>query len=240
MVRARQLTVLGAVALSAVLIPFTAGSALAEGNGTTVQAPNKMKFDANVGADDSPSNCSTIAWQKVNKDSPLDTNSRALVTHVCVGDYTDAYTKRSLNINQNVADVKNLSYDFRTNGIGAGAPRISVLFANGDVAYLAASTCSNTLAASGGVWSRADFTGAVDNCAFNVTGTTGGLYQADGTSSAWDVYAALHPSQVVHSDFVVFDEPGDYMLDRISLGTTKMYNTSALRAVSCGMDENVC
>jgi len=240
MARTRQLSVLGAVAMSAILIPLTAGSAFAEGNGVEVQGPNKMKFEANVGADDSASDCSTIAWQKVNKDSPLDTNSRALATNVCVGDYTDAYTGRSLAINQSVADVKNLSYDFRTNSVGAGAPRISVLFGNGDVAYLAASTCSNELAASGGAWSRADFTGAVDNCAFNVTGATGGLYAADGSSSAWEVYATAHPAQVLSYDFLIFDEPGSYIVDRVSLGTNKMYNTSAKRAVTCGMDENVC
>ncbi|HVQ88442.1 MAG TPA: hypothetical protein VMT88_09690 [Actinomycetes bacterium] len=240
MARARLRTVLGAITLGAVLIPLTAGSALAEGNGTEVQGPNKMKFEALVGSDNSPSDCSSIGWQNVNKDSPLDTNSRALVSHVCEGDYTDAYTGRSLNINKSVSDVQNLSYDFRTNSIGAGAPRISVIFGNGDVAYLAASTCSNPLAASGDVWSRADFTGAVNNCAFNVSGATGGLYEADGASSAWDVYAAAHPSQVVKYDFLIFDEPGDYLVDRVSLGTNKLYNTSPKRAVSCEMNENVC
>lgn len=240
MARTRLLTVLGAVALGAVLIPLTSGAAFAEGNGTAVKAPHKMQFEALVGADNSPSECSTIGWQKVNTDSPLDTNSRALVTHVCEGDYTDAYTNRSLEINQSVGDIKNLSFDVRTADIGAGAPRISVLFNNGDIAYLSAQYCQNPLAASGGTWSRADLTGAVANCGFYVTGATGGLYEADGVSSAWDVYAAAHPSQVVSYDFVVFDEPGDYAIDRVSLATDKLYNTRRDRAFDCSMDENAC
>jgi hypothetical protein len=240
MARTRLLTVLAAVAMGTVLVPLTAGSALAEGNGTTVNTANQFRLEALVGADSSPSDCSTIGWQTVNRDSPLDTNSRALVTHVCAGDYTDAYTNKGLDIGKPVGAVKNLSYDFRAAGIGAGAPRISVIFANGDVAYLSAQYCNNPLAASNDVWSRADFTGAVDGCGFYVSGATAGLYEADGTSSAWDVYASAHPSQVVQYDFVVFDEAGNYMLDRVSLGTNKLYNTSNKRAVGCEADENKC
>ena len=222
------------------LIPVISGTAMAETNGTPVGNAHKMRFDALKGADNTPSDCSTIGWQHVNTDSPIDTNSRALVTNVCTGDYTDAYTNKSLAIDKPVADVTNLSYDFRTAGVGAGAPRISVIFNNGDVGYLAASTCSEPIAASGGTWSRADFTGDLTDCGFNVSGATGGLYEADGAMSAWDVYAAAHPTQVVSFDFLVFDEPGTYILDRVSLGTGKLYNYGPKRAVSCGSNENIC
>lgn len=233
--------------VSAVLATFSflgAGAALAEGNGGQVDKYNQLHTRAytyDAATDTSvPSTCSSIGWQRVKTDSPIDTNSRALVVNVCDGDFAEVYSKASLEIDTAVGDVENLSYDFKTDRVGAGAPRISVIFKNGDVAYLTASTCSNPIAVSGGSWSRADFTGDTTDCSFGVSGETGGNYAANGTMSAWDVYATEHPEQVVSYDFIVFDEPGKYRLDRIALGTDYLYNHSNKRAVSCNGSEGRC
>lgn len=228
---------------------LAAGTAVAEGNGGNVSNYDVMRTKAytydNATGQSNPSTCSSIKWKAVKSDSPIDNNSRALAVNVCAGtstgnDYALAYTRHSLNIDQNVGDVQNLSYDFKTDLVGAGAPRISVQFNNGDVAYLTASTCKNPIAVSGGSWSRADFTGARNNCSFDVTGITGGTYTADGTSSAWDVYAAAHPDQFVNQAYLVFDEAGKYRLDRIALGTDLLYNYSSTRAFACLGSENRC
>ena len=187
----------------------------------------------------------TVSWKNVS-DSPLDTDGRALVTFVPSPpdgvSYADAYTKASLHINKSVGLIKNLSYDFASGEVVGGDPRISVIFGNGDVAYLSPDLCTQPIAVSGGTWSRSDFTGSNTSnsapCGFNVTGTTGGIYTSTATQSAWAVYAAANPTQVVSYDFVVWDYPsagptGTYKTDRISLGTGWMYHAYSNHADKC-------
>jgi hypothetical protein len=221
------------------LLLVTGGAANAEGNGVPVGPNNKLRVEALNGTTNMHSDCSTIGFKGVASDSPIDTNSRAFVTHVCNGDYTDAYTNKSIALSKPVADVKNLSWDERADTTGAGAPRISVIFVNGDVAYLASSTCSRPFAVDSS-WARADFTGGKHDCSFTVSGDTAGTYAADGTNSAWAVYAAANPDQVVIETFLIFDEPGDYTLDRIALGTNHLYNFRSTYAVPCQGSESIC
>lgn len=234
----------GVTAVLAVFSALGVGTALAEGDGAKADRYNQLRMAAYTYNAETQeydvSTCSSIQWKAVKADSPIDTNHRALVVNICEGDFAEAYTRASLNIDTPVGDIQNLSYDFRTDLVGGGAPRISVIFKNGDVAYLTASTCSSPLAASGGSWSRADFTGDVTDCSFSVSGETAGTYSANGTMSAWDVYAATHPNQEVSYAFLVFDEAGKYRLDRIALGTDYLYNYSADMAYSCNGRESRC
>jgi hypothetical protein len=226
----------------------TGGIALAEGNGVQLSKYQELRthaytYDNNTGAS-TTSTCSAIAWKSTGTDSPIDNNTSALAVHVCAptastSDYVIAWSRASLNIDSLVGDVKNLSYDFRSDLVGAGAPRISVQFNNGDVGYLAASSCAHAFAVAPS-WSRADFTGATSDCSFNVTGATGGTYAADGTNSAWDVYAAANPTQFVNQAYLVFDEAGHYRLDRIALGTAYLYNYSNTRGYACNGSEYRC
>ena len=87
------------------------------------------------------------------------------------GEYVSAYSNRSLEISKDAEAVANLSFEFKaTSYVGAGAPRISVEFQNGDIAYLSASYCNHPMAATGGAWARADFTRFYDNCSLFVNG----------------------------------------------------------------------
>ncbi|HYX85875.1 MAG TPA: hypothetical protein VE777_12960 [Gaiellales bacterium] len=128
--------------------------------------------------------------------------------------------------------MKNLSFEFdESQHVGAGAPRISVEFAGGDIAYLSAFYCNHPLASSGNTWGRADFTRFVTNCA--IWDNNGVEYSADGTETAWQKYVDAHPDADVTEAFVVLDEEGTYNLDRISLGAGKMYTRDFGAAKSC-------
>ncbi len=168
-------------------------------------------------------------WNSVTGDSPHDANKQALRMKVgdpSAGEYVAAYSKRSLNIATDAEAVRNLSFEFKTTSyVGAGAPRISVQFQNGDVAYLSAFYCNHPMAITGNEWARADFTRFHDNCSFFVTGETGGQYSADGSRSAWRVYTEAHPDQIVEQAYLVGDETGGYRIDRLSLGAGAMYTS---------------
>ena len=101
-------------------------------------------------------------WNSAGGDSSFDSNTRALRMNVgdpSAGKYVVAYSKRSLDIAKDAATVGNLSFEFKTTSyMGAGAPRISVEFQNGDVAYLSAFYCNHPMAVTGNAWARADFT----------------------------------------------------------------------------------
>src|SRR6187455_2663063 len=137
----------------------------------------------------------THVWNVKGGDSPHDTNTKALRLHVgdpSTGGYVVAYSKRSIHIATDAEAVKNLSFEFKATGyVGAGSPRISVEFQNGDVAYLSAAYCNHTI---GSDWSRADFTRFKTDCSIWVAGVQ---YEADGTRSAWRVYTDANPDQVV-------------------------------------------
>ena len=181
----------------------------------------------------------TAGWNK-GSDSPNDTNTRRL--HAVVGhdtDTTDSHysylafsSHASEDIGRPVASMRNLSFEFAEAGhVGAGAPRISVLLAGGDVLYLSAFYCNHPMASSGNTWGRADFTRFVTNCSFY--DSSGVKYSADGTNTAWQVYATDHPNADVTQAFVVLDEEGTYDLDRISLGAGDMYQTAFRSAKHC-------
>jgi hypothetical protein len=170
--------------------------------------------------------------------------------------YATFYSQKSVTQDKLVSNVKNLSYDIKTAADDrGGAPRISVEFLNGDVAYLASQTCRHTLT-NDNRWSRADFTGwkkawlpddpaTLDvneqtGCQFSVSGDTGGTYESDGTMSAWADYAAANPDQRVSQAYVVMDAPGNYWIDRISLGTKWEYVAADNIGVDCQGDETRC
>ncbi len=159
-------------------------------------------------------------WVK-GGDSPHDTDTKALRLHVgdpSTGGYAVAYSNRSIHIATDAEAVTNLSFEYKqTTHVGAGAPRISVEFQNGDVAYLSASYCNHPI---GSDWGRADFTRFKTNCSIWAAGVQ---YAADGTRSAWRVYTDANPDQIVEQAYLVADESGWYRIDRLSLGARAMY-----------------
>jgi hypothetical protein len=232
-----------AVAFTAVAVLAAVGGgglANAEGNGVHVNAYQQLRFQ-NPG-DPVCTGLSSVGWQTVSQHDPFDSNSRALVVTLgtnptCVS----AYSRASLNINKLVGNVKNLSFDFLSNEHVGGVPRFSLIFGNGDVGYMGADRCTQPLVISGNVWSRADWTGAnLSNsalCNFDVTGSTGGVYSSTLTQSAWQVYVAAHPNQVLKQVFMVWDfsvtPPQTYTVDRISMGTGFMFNNDNTHAIKC-------
>lgn len=233
------------VALAAVAGLVVIGGGVASAAGPVrVSAYQQLRFDQGTACAGVPDN-STIGWRS-GTDSPLDPNSRALVGHVDSGGCVDAFTRSSLNINKSVGGMKNLSFDYKSNQVVGGDPRISVIFGNGDVAYLSPDLCAQPIAVSGGAWSRSDFTGSTTSnsapCGFNVTGSTGGVYTSTATQSAWAVYAAANPNQTVAYDFFVLDFPdaaGVYHVDRLTMGTGFMFTNDGFHAVKC-VTESTC
>jgi len=177
-------------------------------------------------------------WNVKGGDSPHDTNTKALRLHVgdpSTGGYVVAYSKRSIHIATDAEAVKNLSFEFKATGyVGAGSPRISVEFQNGDVAYLSASYCNHTI---GSDWSRADFTRFKTDCSIWVAGVQ---YEADGTRSAWRVYTDANPDQMVEQAYLVGDETGTSRIDRLSLGAGAMYTAGNTVGKVCTTDEASC
>jgi hypothetical protein len=226
----------GASVLAGMVLFTTTGSALADSSVTAWQKGQIFKEGA-----------ASATWVNV-PDSPSDSNKRAFQV-VVPGDgmngcaypagpycYAGFYSKASINQVLGVSAQRNLSFEFSASNPTNATSRISVQFNNGDVAYLDPVTCTHDIAASGGAWKRADFTGFTSDCSFTVSGETAGLYAADGTKSAWGVYAAAHPGQSVIQRYLVVDAStagGVYRFDRISLGVGKMYTTSPTVAVNC-------
>ena len=198
---------------------------------TAVAAVSALAFAASALASALPANqalqfqgAGSHVWNVKGGDSPHDTNTKALRLHVgdpSTGGYVVAYSKRSIHIATDAEAVRNLSFEFKATGyVGAGSPRISVEFQNGDVAYLSASYCNHTI---GSDWSRADFTRFKTNCSFFVSGQTAGQFAADGSRSAWHVYTDANPDQIVEQAYLVGDETGTSRIDRLSLGAGVMY-----------------
>jgi hypothetical protein len=178
-------------------------------------------------------------WSATGGDSPHDTDSKSLRLHVgdpSTGGYSFAYSTRSLHLAKDAEAMTNLSFEYKeTTHLGAGAPRISVEFQNGDIAYLSASYCNHTI---GSDWGRADFTRFKTNCSFYDSTST--QYVADGTRSAWRVYTDAHPDQIVEQAYLVADEPGWYRIDRLSLGAGAMYTAGNTVGKVCTTDEASC
>jgi hypothetical protein len=236
---------------AAALIVTAAAAALGEGSGTTQNSYNRLHLGGPYnGEDNSPAGCGSIAWQDVGNngdDSPIDSNDRALVAVICDGDFAEAYSNNSLNINRPVGSVKNISFDYRTNSVtGAGQVYILLVTTDGNYLYLDPAYCSRPI--GGGAWSRADFTGSKTGCAFYDLGGT--RYEANGTETALQVYQDAHPGDQISLADMVFSNPSDgpgnpgpsaaYYVDRIALGTNRLYNYSNTRAFGCNFNESRC
>ncbi len=202
----KKFVVAAAVAVAALALVATASAAV------QLPANQTLRFEG----------AGSHFWAKPG-DSPHDTDAKALRLHVgdpSTGGYAVAYSNRSIHIATDAEAVTNLSFEYKqTTHVGAGAPRISVEFQDGDVAYLSASYCNHSI---GSDWGRADFTRFKTNCSIWVAGVQ---YAADGTRSAWRVYTDAHPDQIVEQAYLVADESGWYRIDRLSLGAGAMYTS---------------
>ena len=187
--------IVGAVGLAMLMFVATAGAAV-------VGKFQRMRFETSNGA--------TLRWVTTANDSPTDANQRALklVLHPNAPGCSDqnlaacsfgrAFSRASNSKRTPVGDQMNLSWDFAAANPVTASERMNVFFANGDVAFLNSVLCTHAIASSGGTWLRSDFTGFKTNCEIDVVGDTGGTYlAANGTDSAWTVYAKLLPDQVV-------------------------------------------
>jgi hypothetical protein len=168
-------------------------------------------------------------------DSPLDSNSKALVVHtisndLAAYDYVEVTTKASLNINQPASQIKNLSFDAYKAALQGGSPRIEVYFTNPltDGSTHVAIDALNCQQEISSTWVRADATGrTAAGC--TIYTSKGTPYSSDGTHTAWQNLVAANSDAVVAFTFLVVDEPSsqtgvDYRVDRIALGTGKYYN----------------
>jgi hypothetical protein len=175
----------------------------------------------------------TRTWM-AGDDSPTEADSKLLRIILDPGEYLAVYSKASLNLDKSVSRVKNLSFNYRATNPDLIGQRISVIFVNGDIAYLDSHYCHRDIAVSGGAWQRSDFTGWQSaDCSFFVTGTTGGQYFGTATTSAWAEYAAANPEQRVAYTFFIEEQPGTYDLDDITLGSGKLYTKSNSPTKGC-------
>src|SRR3954454_22065135 len=104
-----------AIAAAVALTILSAGSASAEGNGTTQNNYNKLKTFVYANGAGDPSTCSSVAWKDVGNngdDSPIDANDHALVVDLCDGEFGEAYSQHSLNVKTMISTIKNLSFDY--------------------------------------------------------------------------------------------------------------------------------
>jgi hypothetical protein len=190
-----------------------------------------------------------VTFSQNGEDSPGDPNARALVVHTpgnspTATDYTEVYSKASLNINQSASAIANLSFDAYQPALQGGSPRVDVFFTDpltdgSDYVAIDAINCQLALTSSGGTWVRADATG-YDGLGCTITTARGTPYSSDGTHSAWDSLVADNAGAQVSFTFMVFDEPSgntdiNYRVDRIALGTGTMYNASN-SPVTCGSE----
>src|SRR5205085_8770508 len=149
----KKLIIMGAVIATA--LTLLGNTAFAAGTS------KRLQYDTCTSGD-------SIGWAR-GDDSPLDGNHQALLAVVGSGGCAEAFSFGSGIEGKNVADVKNLSFDFLTaDAVGhGGLPRISVILrdTNGTgavhIAYLGAGSeppyCGEQIGTSD--WSRADFTG---------------------------------------------------------------------------------
>lgn len=228
------------MAVLAVVTAALAGPAVA-GAETTLSAGNVLRVHKCDAAD------TVTGWTSSEGDSPLDTNTKAFVFDVATGgadgNCVFLQSRKSVNLTRGIAQMHNLSFDFKESAhVGAGAPRISVVFDNGLVAYLAAFYCNQPLAASSGTWGRADFTGSTttNSAPCTIWDSNGQSFTSTATQSAWQVYAAAHPGLTVNQVLLVGDETGHYAIDRLTLGTGWMYDRSRFTGKYCGQNESRC
>ena len=177
-------------------------------------------------------------------DSPLDADHWALnmaLNGPTGSGYTNAYNNAWLTKDDAgatyipISKIRNLSFDFMNASgggyVGAGAPRVSVVFTDGTVVYLSALYCDTVIPGGNGTWSRADFTGqkAVGCAFYDSIGSP--VWESDGTHTAWQNFVAAHPTLKVDYGVVVQDEsdtsPMRARIDRIAMYNhmqTSLYN----------------
>jgi hypothetical protein len=181
-----------------------------------------------------------------NTDSPLDSNTKAYRLTIPTECYIAAATKASLKLNQPVEDVENLSFDYRTPAgtppgtVTGGAPRLVAITGSGSAVFMDAANCPLPIAVSGGTWGRMDATGATTaDGSCTIYDSAGTPYANTPTGSAWDTYATAHPGETVLYTFFVSDQAGTYYIDRLALGTGRMYIASNAPGQNCP-DESSC
>jgi hypothetical protein len=178
-----------------------------------------------------------VTYTNRGGDSPLDTNTNnsALSVNTMQGpdDHAEIWSKASDNINKRADEMANLSFDIRTKTLQGGSPRINVFLQQNSSDGSAYVSISDLCAVPIGTtaWSRVDATSDGTGCTITTSGGT--AYKSSPTFSAWDAFTAANPDAVVTNDYMVFDQPGYYRLDRISLGTGVMYTSSNTTAFTC-------
>jgi hypothetical protein len=174
-----------------------------------------------------------------NTDSPLDSNLKAWRLTKPAGCYVQGSTWASLVMNVPIAQVKNLSFEWRTpagtppGSVGGFSPRLDVGTSAGSLS-LDAENCRWNIS---GTWARSDFTG------FKSTAAVCTIYDPNfgtewvntPTMSAWQVFVAAHPGATLTSVAITVSglEAGTYYLDRISLGTGRLYAGGNLPSKPC-------
>jgi hypothetical protein len=149
-------------------------------------------------------------------------------------DHAEIWSKASDNINKRADEMTNLSFDVRTKTLQGGSPRMNVYLQDSlsdGSAYVSISDLCAVPISGTTAWSRVDATG--DGAGCTITTSSGTPYKSSPTFSAWDAFSAANPDAVVTDDYMVFDQPGYYRLDRISLGTGVMYTSSNTTAFTC-------
>jgi len=235
--------------MAVALLMVTATTAAAD---TTVSNWQRLRIQIDPAESGCNATAGSSAGWVTGTDSPLDSNSRYLAIDVESGGCVILYSNASFNQKPAASNVKNLSYEYNTASVtGAGQFYMAAQFGSGDIAFLDPYYCHHPIA-SAPSWSRSDFTGFTSNCAFNVSGsnTDGGFadpactipavsgtdprfFCADGTHSAWANYVAANPNTTVVHRYMVFSTPDNYKLDRISLGTGKMFTRGSYVAQNC-------
>jgi hypothetical protein len=179
-----------------------------------------------------------VKFPRNGQDSPLDSNSSGLLVHTPnpaleTYDYAEISSYASLNINRPASSMKNLSFEALGSSLRGGSPRIDVFLATpmadgGTYVAIDAGNCQQSISST---WVRADATGRkTAGCTIYSSGGT--AYASDGTNTAWQSFLAANPGAVVSYTFMVIDIPtgsdnlGDYRIDRIALGTGKIYKAS--------------
>ncbi len=230
-----------------------AGAASATGPSHTWRHDNPLYLAPDY-AQTQPCPGSTSQWLNMNnsgKDSPLDSNIKGWKVVVPAVDPAlgncapSGWTDASLVLNIPIANVRNVSFDWRGptgnppgTGVG-GSPRISLYFGTPSsqfehILFMDGVSCWKPIGAFG--WRRSDFTGMKSTeapCTMNLDGV---FYSNTPTQSAWAVMAAANPTLVAQYSFIVMDQPGTYYLDRMALGTQKLYGSKDSPDKSCSTE----
>ncbi len=218
---------------------------LSAGGLASADSPPKHRlFSENLHYDGfTPCPTSTDQWLSFNspgnRDSPLDSNTKAYRLIVQPDCYIAAATNASLALDKPIAQVKNLSFDWRTPAgtppgtVAGGSPRLVAYLDNGSNVAMDAPNCRRDIPSSGGTWARTDITGFLSTDAPCTIYEGATPFSNTPTMTAWQVFAAAHPGKTVTFTFIVADQPGTYYLDRISLGTGKLYGNGNNPSKSC-------